>query len=125
MMKDRMYSYTVMTFFFMLFFIFLQQAFQFSSYGMSASLFLYAIVCGLITGIIMECWRYLLPLLYPVRGWVYISLFLLHPLLWFTPIFKTIAFALYLIYLAILMANQLFVYGEANEQLKKMQEHLE
>lgn len=125
MMKDRMYSYTVMTFFFMLFFIFLQQAFQFSSYGMSASLFLYAIFCGLLTGVIMECWRYLLPLVYPMRGWVYVGLLLIHPFLWFTPVFITIAFALYLIYLTILMANQLFVYGEANEQLKRMQKLLE
>ena len=128
-MKNRMYSHAVSTFFICIVFsmiqmMYLNQMEERMMTGFSGGVMLYHFVIACITALWMECWCYLLPMIYKKSKWIYFILIISCILLWNVPYYVTLFLKLYYVYLVILMAYQLFMIKEANEQLKKIQEQL-
>lgn len=129
-MKNRMYSYSIATFFFCLLFSFLQIMFLNSSPEqwhavLSGGTMLYHIMVSILAALIMECWCYFLPFLLKHSRCCTIVILILNPIVWYAPFYVSLFLKLLLVYLSILMAYQLFMYKEANVQLKKMKESLQ
>lgn len=129
-MKNRIYSYSVATFFFCLLFSFLQIMILNSipelwNPALSGGTMLYHILVSLLVAVIMECWCYFLPILLKHSRCCYIVILILNPMLWYAPFYVSLFLKLLFVYLSILMAYQLFMYQETNAQLKKVKETLQ
>lgn len=127
-MKSRMYTCVIASFFIGVILTLFEEAYITAHidivFGFTPRQYAYLLIYAILTAILLEVWCYLLPYVQRVDKLVYVCLLFMNALVWILPIYKSIFFGLYIAYITLLFAFQLFSYREANKTLKRMKELL-